>query len=441
MNRTFSSLSIYNYRMWFIGALVANIGTWMQRIAQDWLVLTELTDNSGFAVGIVTALQFIPAVLLTPLAGVLTDRFNRRKILILTQTALGLLAASLGAMVLAGVAVLWHVYVFALLLGVVSALDAPARQVFVSELVPANQLANAVGLNSASFNAARLVGPGIAGLGIAAVGTGWIFIVNAASFAATILAMWAMRVAELRTPKPVAQRKGQLREGIAYVRHRSDIVVIMVTIFVVSALGMNFQLTSAVMAREVFQRGAGDYGIMGSIMAVGSLAGALAAARRSRPRVRLVLGAAFGFGVTSGLMAIMPSFWTFSAMSILVGFFALTMITAANTTIQLSTDPTVRGRVMSLYLMVFFGSNPAGAPVIGWIAETWGARWSIGVGAIASILVATIASVWVKRYWGVEVTYSLHNRPRVILTHPEERAAREQAQLEVAAQQSADRAV
>ncbi len=279
MNRTFSSLSIYNYRMWFIGALVANIGTWMQRIAQDWLVLTELTDNSGFAVGIVTALQFIPAVLLTPLAGVLTDRFNRRKILILTQTALGLLAASLGAMVLAGVAVLWHVYVFALLLGVVSALDAPARQVFVSELVPANRLANAVGLNSASFNAARLIGPGIAGLGIAAVGTGWIFIVNAASFAATILAMWAMRVADLRTPKPALRRKGQLREGIAYVRHRSDIVVIMVTVFVVSALGMNFQLTSAVMAREVFQRGAGEYGIMGSIMAIGSLAGALAALR------------------------------------------------------------------------------------------------------------------------------------------------------------------
>src|SRR5699024_2850200 len=200
LSRTFSSLSFYNYRMWFIGALIANIGTWMQRIAQDWLVLTELTDNSGFAVGIVTALQFIPTVFLTPVAGVLTDRFNRRKILLTTQTALGVLAAGLGAMVLTGVAQLWHVYVFALLLGVVSALDAPARQVFVSELVPANQLANAVGLNSASFNAARLIGPGIAGLGIAAVGTGWIFIINALSFAATIAAVLAMRVADLRTP-------------------------------------------------------------------------------------------------------------------------------------------------------------------------------------------------------------------------------------------------
>ncbi|HLR58784.1 MAG TPA: MFS transporter, partial [Beutenbergiaceae bacterium] len=226
----------------------------------------------------------------------------------------------------------------------------------------------------------------------------------------------------------------------AYVRHRTDIIVIMVTVFVVSALGMNFQLTSAVMAREVFGRGAGEYGLLGSVMAIGSLAGALAAARRNRPRVRLVLGAAFGFGVSSGLMAIMPSFWAFSAMSILVGFFTLTMITAANTTIQLGTDPTVRGRVMSLYLMVFFGSNPVGAPVVGWIAENWGARWSIGVGAIASILISVVAILWVKRHWQVEVTYSLRSKPHVILTHPEERAAREQAQLEVAAQQSTNRA-
>lgn len=441
MSRTFSSLGFYNYRMWFIGALIANIGTWMQRIAQDWLVLTELTDNSGFAVGIVTALQFLPGVFLTPVAGVLTDRFNRRRILIATQTGLGILAAALGAMVLAGVAELWHVYIFALLLGVVSALDAPARQVFVSELVPANQLANAVGLNSASFNAARLVGPGVAGLGIALVGTGWIFIINAVSFAATIGAMWAMRVADLRTPKPAARAKGQLREGLAYVRHRSDIVVILVTVFVVSSLGMNFQLTSAVMAREVFERGAGEYGLLGSVMAIGSLGGALAAARRSRPRVRLVLGAAFGFGVSSGLMAIMPSLWTFSVMSVAVGFFTLTMITAANTTIQLSTEPEVRGRVMSLYLMVFFGSNPVGAPIIGWIAENWGARWSIGVGAIASVAVAVGAAMWARRAWNVDVRARLQRgRLRFIVTHPEDRD-RKQADLTASPLRESDEGV
>src|SRR5690625_3028774 len=186
MSRTFSSLGIFNYRLWFVGALIANIGTWMQRIAQDWLVLTELTDNSGFAVGIVTALQFLPGVFLTPVAGVLTDRFNRRRILIATQTGLGILAATLGAMVLAGVAELWHVYVFALLLGVFSALDVPARQVVFSELVPANQLANAVVLNSASFNASWLVGPGVAGVGIALVGSVWICIINAVSVTASI---------------------------------------------------------------------------------------------------------------------------------------------------------------------------------------------------------------------------------------------------------------
>lgn len=427
MSRTFSSLGFYNYRVWFVGALIANIGTWMQRIAQDWLVLTELTENSGFAVGIVTALQFLPTIFLTPLAGVLTDRFNRRKILIVTQSFLGLLAAGLAALVLTGVAELWHVYVFALLLGVGAAFDAPARQVFVSELVPPDQLANAVGLNSTSFNAARLIGPGIAGLAIAAVGTGWVFVINALSFVATIMAMLAMRTADLRTPKPSGRSKGQLREGIAYVRHRSDIVVIMVTIFVVSALGMNYQLTSAVMAREVFDRGPGDYGMLGSILAIGSLAGALAAARRSHPRVRTVLGAAGGFGVTSGIMALMPSFWTFALASIPVGYFTLTMITAANTSIQLSTDPAVRGRVMSLYLMVFFGSNPIGAPLIGWVAEHWGARWSIGVGAIASVLVVAIASLWVKRSWGLEVTYSLRPRPHIVLTHVEERTEPEQS--------------
>src|SRR5690625_2278221 len=433
MSRTFSSLGIFNYRLWFVGALIANIDTSMQQIAQDWLVLTELTNNAGFAVGIVTALQFIPTVLLTPLAGVLTDRFNRRKILIGTQTGLGILAAGLGAMVLTGVAQLWHVYIFALALGVVSALDAPGRQVFVSELVPADQLSHAVGLNSASFNPPRLLRPALATVGIAAVGTGWIFIINALSFVATIVAMVAMRTSELRTPEPSKRAKGQLREGLAYVRHRSDIIVIMITVFVVSSLGMNFQLTSAVMAREVFGRGAGEYGLLGSVMAIGSLAGALAAARRTRPRVRLVVGAAFGFGITSGIMAIMPSFWAFSASSILVGFFTLTMITAANTTIQLSTDPTVRGRVMSLYLMVFFAANPVGAPVVGWIAENWGARWSIGVGAIASILIAIAAAIWVKRHWGVEVTYTLKPKPQLRLTHPEERAAREQARIDLAA--------
>ncbi len=439
MSTIFASLSIRNYRIWFFGALVANVGTWMQRVAQDWLVLTELTDHSGFAVGIVTALQFAPAVVLTPLAGVLADKVHPRKLLILTQALLGLLAAILGALVLSGRAELWHVYVLALALGIVSAFDAPARQVFVSELVPAERLGNAVSLNSASFNAARLIGPGVAGLAIAAVGTGWVFVINAVSFAATIAAMLAMRVSELQRLPRAPRGKGAVREGLRYVRGRSDIVVILVVLFVVAAFGLNFQMTSAVMATEEFGKDADAYGILGSVLALGSLAGALLAARRVRPRVRLVVAAAFGFGVASTLMALAPTYELYALATIPVGFFSITMITSANTAIQLGTDPAMRGRVMSLYVLVLFGATPLGSPVIGWVAEQWGGRWSILVGAIASMLVAAAAVVWTRRRWGVEVTYERRPRPHLVLTYPEERAARDQAAVDVAAEESGAR--
>lgn len=436
MRSTFASLKFFNYRLWFAGALVANVGTWMQRIAQDWLVLTELTDNSGLAVGVVTALQFVPAVFLTPVAGLLADRFDPRKLLIWTQGALGVLAAVLGALVLGGHAQLWHVYVLALALGVATAFDAPARQVFVSELVPPERLGNAVSLNSASFNAARLVGPGVAGLAIAAVGTGWVFVINAASFAFTIGAMLLMRTSELQHMPRSERGKGQLREGLRYVRRRSDIVVILAVLFVVAALGLNFQLTSAVMATEVFGKSADGYGILGSVLAIGSLAGALMAARRVRPRVRLVIGSAFGFGIASTLMALAPTYELFALATIPVGFFSLTMITAANTAIQLSTDPEVRGRVMSLYVLVLFGATPLGSPVVGWVAEAWGGRWSILVGSLSAILVAAVAAIWSGRRWGVEVTYVLRPRPHLVLTHREEREAREQAKIDAAAAES-----
>ena len=302
--RTFASLKFFNYRLWFAGALVSNVGTWMQRIAQDWLVLTVLTHNSGAQVGIVTALQFVPFLIIGPYAGVLTDRVNNRKLLIATQSAAGVLGLALGAMVLTNTAELWHVYVFATLLGVVTAFDNPARQTFVTELVPASNLANAVALNSASFNAARLIGPGVAGLLIAVVGsTGWVFIINALTFGATIVVLLIMRRSELIPHERAPRRKGQIREGFRYVRRRADILVIMVIMAVVSALGFNFQLTSALMARVEFGKGAGEYGILGSVLAIGSLAGALLAARRGRPRLRVIVGAAGAFGVTSGIMA------------------------------------------------------------------------------------------------------------------------------------------
>ena len=435
MSPTFSSFRYFNYRLWFAGALVANVGTWMQRVAQDWLVLTVLTDESGVAVGVVTALQFLPVLALSAWAGLLADRVDRRKLIVVTQSLLALLALGLGALTLSGHVELWHVYVFATLLGCVSAIDNPVRQTFVADMVPASRLPNAVALNSASFNAARLIGPGVAGLMIAWVGTGWVFLINGISFAATIFALTQMRTRELRPAARVVRDKGQIRAGLRYVRRRSDILVIMVVVGVVSTFGLNFQLTSALMARTEFGMGAGEYGILGSIMAIGSLAGALLAARREQPRVRLVIGSAFAFGVADGVMALMPTYPSFAIACIPVGLASLTMMTAANATIQTTTDPSMRGRVMALYMIVFLGATPIGSPLVGWIGEVYGPRWAIGVGAIASLLVASGAAIWAVRHWHIEVRYHVH-RPHLQVTYldaeplpgtREEQAARDDA--------------
>jgi len=385
----------------------------MQRIAQDWLVLTILTDHDGTALGITTGLQFLPFLLFGPYAGLIADRFAKRTVLLVTKTAMGLMALLLGTLALTGAVELWHVYVFALLLGVVSALDSPARQTFVADMVPPEKLPNAVGLNSASFNAARLIGPGVAGLLIAAVGSGWVFVINGFTFAATIVALAAMNVRELRSVPAAPRARGQIREGVRYVRGRTDIMVIMVVMFVVSTFGLNFQLTSALMARVEFGRGAGEYGILGSVLAIGSLTGALLAARRERPRVRLVIGSAFAFAVSTAVLALMPTYPSFVVACIPVGLASLTMMTAANTTLQVSTDPVMRGRVMALYVMVFQGATPIGSPVVGWIGEAWGPRWSILVGSIATFLVASGATAWAVRRWRLRVRYRVLRRPHL----------------------------
>ncbi|MDO5726348.1 MAG: MFS transporter [Bowdeniella nasicola] len=438
MSKTFYSLQFHNYRIWFIGAIIANIGTWMQRIAQDWLVLKILTDESGFAVGVVTALQFLPLLIFTPIAGLLADRMDRRTLLMWTQGGMGATAVVQGILVLSGHAQLWHIYALAFVLGTFSAIDSPARQIFVAEMVPPQALPNAVALNSTSFNGARLVGPGISGLLIAAVGTGWVFMINALSFAATIGALMLMRVAELRSLPRVPRAKGQIRDGLTYVRRRTDIVVIMAVAGVVSALGLNFQLTSAVMATQVYGRDVTGFGIVGSVMAIGSVAGALVAARRSQPRVRLVITAAFVFGILAGINALAPTWWAYLVSIMFVGFSSLTLITAANTAVQMSTEPSMRGRVMALYQMVFLGSTPLGAPLVGWIAQAWSPRWSVGIGAVASIVVALAAAIWAKRHWRVEVHYQWH-RPYLDIDGPGERYARQvQAAIPQADEMRAD---
>ncbi len=415
MSPTFRALNSYNYRLWLSGSIVSNVGTWMQRVAQDWLVLTILTHHSAEAVGITTGLQFLPMLLLAPYGGLVADRVPKRLLLMGTQLLMGLLALGLGLLVVTGVVQLWMVYCFALLLGAATALDNPARQTFVSEMVPREHLPNAVGLNSATFNAGRLIGPGIAGLLIAWVGTGPVFMINAASFAAVLISLGRMRTRELRIT-PVSRRaKGQLRDGFRYVWHRPDIMLILVIVFMVGTFGLNFQMTTAFMATSVFHKGAGEYGILGSIMAIGSLAGALLSARRERPRMRHVVGAALAFGVFATINAMMPTYLLFAITLVPVGLSALTMITSANATVQMSVEPALRGRVMALYMAIFMGGTPIGSPIVGWLGEQFGARWSILAGGLVTIVTAVGAIVWLVRTHRLRLSADLIEVPHLRL--------------------------
>ena len=415
MSPTFTSLEVRNYRLWAAGALVSNIGTWMGRVGQDWLVLTQLTDHSSSALGIVTGLQFLPFLLLAPVTGMIADRFSKRRILLTTQSLLGISALVLAVLTLTGHVELWHVYLIAFLQGVATAVDNPARQSFVSEMVPKDRLANAVALNSASFNAGRLVGPAVAGLVIAALGTGWALLVNGLSFAFVLASLLAMRVRDL-SPAPRARGKGQIRQGLAYVRSRPDVMLVMALVFVLGTFGMNFQITTALMATKEFHEGPTGYGMLGSIMAIGSLAGALLAARRKTPRLRILLLALAGFTVSTAIGALAPTYEIFALALIPIGLSSLTALTTANAMVQLSVDPQMRGRVMALYMAVFMGGTPVGAPIIGWIGDVLGARWTIGIGTLAVGLSLVAVAVYLRRRENVRVHYESHHRPRFSIT-------------------------
>ncbi len=390
MSPTFRSLRNHNYRLYATGGVVSNTGTWMQRVAQDWLVVL-LAHNDGVALGITTGLQFLPALLLSPYAGLVADRMPKLRLLKITQSVMAVTALVLGLLAVTGAVQVWHVFILALVFGVGSAFDAPARQSFVSEMVGPDDLSNAVGLNSASFNAARLAGPAIAGLLIGLFGggveaTGWVIVINGFSYGAVLLALRAMVPADLHTPEREPRHKGQIRDAIRYLRGRPDLMLILCVVGFAGTFGLNFQMTSALMATQVFHKGATEYGLLGSIMAIGSLTGALMAARRTRIRLRLVVGAALAFGVVEIAAGLMPSYAAYALIVPLLGFTALTMITAANTTMQLATAPALRGRVMALYLMVFMGGTPIGSPFIGWLGEQFGARWTLIAGGGLTIL-------------------------------------------------------
>ncbi len=401
----FAAFDARNYRLYFAGSFVSNVGTWMQRVAQDWLVL-ELSGGSAMAVGITTGLQFLPMLLLTAYGGLLADRLDKRLLLRVTQGWMALCAGALGVLAITGIAETWHVYLLAFCFGVGAALDVPARQSFVAEVAGAERLPNAIGLNSAAFHSARIVGPALSGFLIAALGSGWAILANAVSYLAFLLALGLLDCGQLE-PAPRAPRaRRQLRAGIAYVRQRRDLVLILWGAFFVGTFGMNFQMTSALMAQQEFHRGAQQYGLLGTFVAVGSLTGALLAARRrSAPGVRWVLAAAFAVAGTLLLAGMMPSYWAYAAVLPLLGLATLTTLTAANATVQAGVEPGLRGRVMALYVTVLMGGTPLGAPLLGWIGAEFGPRWTLiggglGVAIGLSVVIGTLRIADLRRRGG-----------------------------------------
>jgi MFS family permease len=403
---TFAALRLRNYRLYFSGQVVSNSGTWMQRIAQDWLVL-EIT-NSPFAVGVTTALQFLPMLLFGLFGGLIADRYPKRTILLVTQSTMGLLALALAVLTLSGHIQVWHIYAVAFGLGMVTVVDNPTRQVFVNEMVPASLVRNAVSLNTGSFQIARMVGPAIAGVMISAVGSGWAFAFNAVSYLATIAALLAMNAAQLQRIPRAPRQRGQLREGLRYVRARPHILWIIVLVFFIGTFGYNFAIFLSAYAKNVFDSGADVYGLLNTALAVGSVVGALLAARRATVRLTFLFAASGGFSVMLVVLGLVPWLIPFVGLLVLTGLLNITFNTTANSTIQLSTDAAVRGRVMSLYMLVFMGGTPVGGPLVGAITDAWGAPVAIalcgGICAIASVACAALAA----RQAGIRLRVNLH---------------------------------
>ncbi|MFE9647340.1 MFS transporter [Streptomyces sp. NPDC006365] len=417
---TFSSLRIRNYRLFASGAIVSNTGTWMSRITQDWLVLS-LTGSSA-AVGITTALQFLPMLLFGLYGGVIADRYPKRRMLFFTQGALGLCGLALAVLTLSGQVQVWHVYLIAFLLGMVTVVDNPTRQTFVSEMVGPDQVRNAVSLNSANFHSARLIGPAVAGVLISTVGSGWAFLINGLAFLAPITGLLLMRTGELHKVERMPRGKGQLREGLHYVASRPELIWPIVLIGFVGTFGFNFPIWLTAFADEVYHAGAGTYGFLNTLMAVGSVAGALLTARRGSVRLRILVGAALLFGVLEIAAALSPSYWLFALLMIPTGMAALTVNTTANASVQMATDPAMRGRVMSLFMMVFVGGTPLGAPIVGWITDTFGVRIGFAFGGLISLLAAATVGLVLARVGGLRLSVGWHHgHPRIRFVPREEK--------------------
>jgi MFS family permease len=425
----FSSLRIRNYRLFFIGQVVSNTGTWMQRIAQDWLVLS-LTGSSA-AVGITTALQFLPMLLFGLYGGVLVDRLPKRPTLLATQTAMGVTGLVLAFLTLSGHVQVWHVYLAAFAVGLATVVDNPARQSFVSEMVGPGQLQNAVSLNSANFQSARLVGPAVAGVLITGVGTGWAFLFNGLSFVAPVVGLLLMRARDLHPVERAPRGKGQLREGLRYVAGHPELIWPIVLVGFIGTFGFNFPVWLSAYADDIFHSGAGGYSLFNTLMAVGSVAGALLAARRGTARLRVLIAAAMAFGILEVVAALAPSFWLFALLMVPIGIFGLTVNVTANTAVQMGTDPAMRGRVMALFMMVFMGGTPLGAPLVGWVTDAYGARVGFALGGLVSAVAATTVGLVLARVGGLRLSVGWHRGHPQVSFVPKE-AAEQKEQLATA---------
>ena len=396
LRRTFRSLHTFNFRLFFFGQIVSMSGTWMQALAQNWLVL-ELT-SSGIALGITVGLQFGPVLLLGPWAGVLADRVDKRRLLVITQTVAALLAVVLGVLAATDVVTLWMIWVLAGLNGTVLALDLPSRQSFVYEIVGPDDVANAVGLNSVVINASRIIGPALGGVLIAGFGVAPCFFLNAASYVAVIAAFLLMRTRELSPSKPVRRQPGQVREGFRFVWSTPSLRVPLVMLAVVSTLAYNYSVILPLLTRDVYGRGGGAYGILSAAMGVGALAGALLMASRARPSRRLLVASAFGFGIVTLILAVAPGYALGAALLVLVGVGAVLFISTTNALLQVNAPDAMRGRVMALWSIVFLGSTPIGGPVTGLLVRGFGVRWAVAVGGIAALATATGAVLALRHH-------------------------------------------
>ncbi|MEW1585865.1 MFS transporter [Micromonospora vinacea] len=419
LSTMFQSLQVRNYRLFASGQLIKLIGVWMMFIAQDWLVL-ELSDNSATALGVVTACQFTPVLLLTLLSGRLADRYDKRVLLFAANAFWSLLALGMALLVLTDLVQLWHVFAFAALLGTANAVETPVRQAFVSELVGTPLLPNALSLNAAVFNSARIVGPAVAGLAIAAFDVGPVFLFTAVSSIAPLVNVVRMRTVDLHRDAllPRDERaSARVVDGLRYVWRRPDLLLPMAIMSVIGMSLFNFQLTLAALAKTVFHTGAASFGLFSTALAVGALGGALSGTgRRSRPSVWLVLGAAIACASFGTLVGLSSAYWLVVALLVPTGFCMVFFAQAANQRIQMGVDAAFRGRVMALWVLVFLGTNPVGAPLIGWVAEHYGAGASIWMGGLISLAAAVIALTWQLRHSGARLRFRVLPMPRFYVT-------------------------